>query len=202
MTKANWKSYIKNHLAKIDKTNRYHAIVIEKTIDTVYSQMFSEMYAKDKRGMYKYLRTYKEIILGGQAAGLAIALSNAPVVLPRINGGVFDVYYKVGDAGSSIPCELTGKDMYDRSVASTYDTLDVQGRYLASYAAGSLYVNKALSTTDAVYYTILPKFSTLSDTNEVLLPMGADEILADRVLDTMRLIPPVDLLNNNADTNG
>ena len=202
MTKKEWVSYIRNHLRKVDETNKYHPVVVEKTIDTVHSQMFSEMYAKSKRGLYQYLKEYSETLSGTVAAGVSISVTNTPIQLPRINGGVFDVYYKVGDAGSKVPCELTGKDMFDRATDGIYDTLGVQGKHLASYFDDGLYINVALATTDAVYYKILPRFSTMSDTDAVKIPVGAEEILADRILDTMRMIPPVDLMADNADTNG
>lgn len=204
MTKKQWISYIKNHLRRIDETNKYHNVVVERTIDTVHSQMFSEMYAKSKRGLYQYLKEYTETITGPlpTAAGDAVSVSYLPVNLPRINGGVFDVYYKVGGTGDKVPCELTGKDMFDRAMDSTYDTLGVQGKHLVSYFDNGLYFDVAQAATNVIYYKILPRFSTMADTDEVKLPVGAEEVLADRVLDTMRMIPPVDLMNDNADANG
>ena len=199
MTKAEWISYITNHLKKIDETRKYHPKVVEKTIDTVHSQLFSEMYARSRKGMYKYLKTYTDTLTGDVAVDTAIEVDNPAVMLPRINGGFFDVYYKVADAGDKVLCELTGRDMFNRSVNSTYDTLGLQGKRLVCSFDEGLYFNTALSNTDAIYYTILPKFSTLSSTDEVRLPVGAEEVVADRVLDTMRLIPPVDLQNDNAD---
>ena len=62
MTKAEWISYITNHLKKIDETRKYHPKVVEKTIDTVHSQLFSEMYARSRKGMFKYLKTYKDTL--------------------------------------------------------------------------------------------------------------------------------------------
>lgn len=201
MTKVEWISYIKNHLKKIDETSKYHDVVIEKTIDTVHSQMFSEMYAKSKRGLYQYLKKYSISVSSTVEAGDVLATTQIPVQLPRINGGVFDVKVDAYQTSPAVSCELTGKDMLDRNISATYDTLGVQGRLLTSYFDGGLYFNGQITSGKTVQWTILPRFSTMSDTDEVKIPVGAEEILADRILDTMRMIPPVDLMIDNADTN-
>ncbi len=273
MTKLEWISYIKNHLSRIDETNKYHSVVIEKNIDTVYSQMFSQEYMRNKSGMYKYLKDYTYTTVADFAANAAIAIPDQDVILPRLNGGMFDVSFiqkrtssfanvstvggfaklegsnpsgaAIGDivvitgsssyngttqigsvntdppagivitepfagddsgtavvtfnGGSSYGTELTARDMYKRNTVSRYDTIGVQGYYLTTHYNESIYLPVAVYTGSTITYTILPKFSTLSDTDEVILPIGAEEVLADRVLDTMRMIPPVDLTNDNAD---
>jgi len=199
MTKKEWVSYIRNHLRRVDETNKYHRVVVEKTIDTIHSQMFSEMYARNKRGIWKYLKEYS-ITASSTPSNTAIPLTQIPIALPRVNGGVFRVDLTVGS--SDFLCELTPMDMFKRVTDAPYDTLGMQGKYFVAYHDSGLYFNTGISSQNTVTYTILPKFSTLSDSDEVLLPVGAEEILADRVLDTMRMIPPVDLMNDNADTNG
>jgi hypothetical protein len=196
MTKAEWKSYIYNHLQKIDETSRYHPVVIEKTIDTVYGQMFTEEYARNRRGVYKYTRTYTDTLSSTYDPMDPVPITKKPITLDRVNGGVFDVALEVSSV--AVKAELTGLDLLKRDNEDRYDTMGVPSRRLVAYAGDSLYVNVALASNDDVTYTIIPKFSSLSDTDEVLLPIGAEEVLADRVLDTMRLVPPVDLMNDNA----
>jgi len=274
MTKKEWTSYIYNHLQKIDETNKYHPVVIEKTIDTVYSQLFSEAYIRDPKGMWQYVRDYSETITETTDFSVGSAISNEAVSLPRINGGMFkfkfirwmeeafanvgtvggnayiigefhsdlaagdevtisgssvyngtheiltnlypagvvlDTAYISDDAGTIYreyneeeyyPCDLTGRDMYNHNVDSTYDTIGVQGRYLVTFSGGKIFIPFSLGNDSVIAYSIIPKFSTLSATDEVILPIGAEEVMADRVLDTMRLIPPVDLINDNADSYG
>jgi hypothetical protein len=199
MTKKEWISYIKNHLKRVDETNKYHPVVIEKTIDTIHSQMFSELYARSKKGVYKYLKDYSQTlsIAGEYPANVAIAITNQDILLDRANGGVFDVQFTNG--GATHYCELTTRDLFKRALNARYDTLGVQGHYLVTHYDESLYVPIALAGDDVITYSILPRFSTLDDGDEVLLPVGAEEVMADRVLDTMRLIPPADLMNDNAD---
>jgi hypothetical protein len=199
MTKKEWVSYIKNHLHRVDETNKYHKVVVEKTIDTIHSQMFSQEYMRNKKGMWKYLKEYS-ITAPSSPSNTKIPITQIPVTLPRANGGVFRVDLTVGS--SDFLCELTPMDMFRRVADATYDTLGVQGKYLVAYHDNGLYFHTGISSQNTVTYTILPKFSTLSDSDEVLLPVGAEEVMADRILDTMRMIPPVDLMNDNADTNG
>ena len=279
MTKKEWTSYIYNHLQKIDETNKYHPIVIEKTIDTVYSQLFSEAYIRDPKGIWKYVRDYSETLIADVNFSSGYSLANIPVTLPRINSGLLkmsflrkettaftqiteNVSFSPGkmrlnavmsmvvagntvsvtfidtgvsgdyvvlsndgasgitinynysgfsvsgevifiyNSGAAYKCELTGRDMYNRSVDSTYNTIGVVGRYLTSISGNKVFFNLTIDDNSIIYYSIVPKFSTLSATDEVILPLGAEEVMADRVLDTMRLIPPVDLINDNADSYG
>ena len=195
MTKKEWVSYIRNHLRRVDETSNYHKVVVEKTIDTIHSQMFSQEYMRNKSGMWKYLKEYS-ITASSSPSNTAIPIPQIPIALPRVNGGVFRVDLTVGS--SDFLCELTPMDMFRRFIDATYDTLGIQGKYHVAYHDNNLYFPIGISSQNTVTYTILPKFSTLSDSDEVLLPVGAEEVMADRVLDTMRLIPPTDLLNNNA----
>jgi len=207
MTKKEWISYIKNHLKRVDETNKYHPVVIEKTIDTIHSQMFSELYARSPKGMYKYLKDYTEYITEATVGiNTAIPVTNEPILLPRVNGGMFDVQFSKSGLMEAYYCVLTPRNLFKRTIGdidgptgTRYDTLGIQGYYMVTYYNGSLYLPVGLTLNDGITYSILPKFSTLSDSDEVLLPVGAEEVMADRVLDTMRLIPPADLMNDNAD---
>ena len=200
MTKNEWVSYIKNHLLKIDETNKYHSVLIEKTIDTVYGQMFSEEYVKNKRGAWKYVKDYSETMTASTVFSTGHTLTNQPITLPRINGGLFKFTYTTG--GAAVECELTGREMYDAINDSTYDTADAPGKMFVALSGADVFINVTLVKDDTITYSIIPKFSTLSDTDEVVVPFGAEEVLGDRVLDTMRMIPPVDLMNDNADRYG
>ena len=277
MTKNEWISYIQNHLRKIDETNKYHDTVVEKTIDTVYSQLFSEAYARDKKGAWKYVRDYTETLSTTVDFTSGYSLSNTPVMLPRLNGGLFNVKFTVvysttftgassydegtlltgidltpvtdilgdiaGDslvitnsthyngttaigeaAGSStyitspyvatdtgtvtytqsspLQIALTDRGVFNYDVDSDFDTVAVKGFKLGSLSGDKLYMNFSGYNNGILAYSILPSFSTLSGTDEVVLPLGAEEVMADRVLDTMRLIPPADLMIDNSDTYG
>jgi hypothetical protein len=92
MTKAEWISTIKNTLMKIDETGIYREPLLEKHIQSVYEQMYNELYRRDKRGISKYASIIEQEVADSVSIADGIALTTKPISLPRQNGGVFDLY--------------------------------------------------------------------------------------------------------------
>jgi hypothetical protein len=94
MTKAEWISTIKHTLMKIDETGIYREPLLEKHIQSVYEQMYNEMYRRDKRGISKYTSVIEQAVADSSSIADGITLTTKPISLPRNNGGIFDVYIK------------------------------------------------------------------------------------------------------------
>lgn len=199
MTKAEIISLVKNTLMKVDEQGRYREPLLERHIGVVYEQMFNELYGRDRKSISKYTRIISDA--SSEAVNLANGrtLPSIPIVLPREAGGLFEFYT---DAGfESFTFVLTSYEGYKYSVDSSFDTASFKGTYTAAILADKIYANKTVTPAPAgevtLYYRMIPKFSELSSTDEVILPGGASEMLVDRVIDTIQHMPPTDLINDN-----
>lgn len=195
MTKAEFISVIKNTLSKIDEQGTYREPLIERHISVVHEQMFNEFYEQNRGGMQKYLKSYSDTAAGGDGAlATGHTLANLPISLPRDNGGLF----KVKSTGTATKTfVLTTAQGLDNVVDTNFDTAGLKGSYLASLQGDVLYGNTTVADGDAITYKIIPKFTTLSPTDEVPVAGGAEEMLIDRVIDTIKHMPPTDLINDN-----
>jgi hypothetical protein len=192
MTKAEWISVIKNTLMKVDEQSRYREPLLERHIQSVYEQMFNELYISNKGEMDKYVRTYGE---GAVGSGLVTGhkLTNTPISLPRVGGGVFKVF----TSGSlSIDFMVTSYRGYWNYKNTKFDTADVVGRRMCYLSGDELWSDVNIGS-DSLIVLIIPKFTTLSSEDEVLIPGGQEDHFIDRVIDTIQHLPPTDLINDN-----
>ena len=70
MTKAEIISFVKNHLRKVDKTNKYHDRVIEKAITLAFNQGYSNIFDENPRVLDNYTKTF-----GASGTPIAITLN-------------------------------------------------------------------------------------------------------------------------------
>ena len=62
MTKAEIISFVWNNLKKVDKTNKYHRIVIEKAVTIAFNQGYSDIFDQDPRLLDNYTVTHGDSI--------------------------------------------------------------------------------------------------------------------------------------------
>jgi len=191
MTKAEWISVIQNTLKQGDETGYVRGPLIERHIQSVYEQMYNELYRQDPHGIEKYLKNYSDTITGENLTG-GFTLTNKAVSLPRISGGYFDFS---SNTSSFVMTTWLG---YQHSVQSNFDTVGMKGQYLATIIGDDFWSQYSPGTPDSLYYWMIPKFTTLSATDEVKIPGGMEDHFIDRVIDTIQHMPPVDLMNDNA----
>ena len=61
MTKAEIISFVANNLKKIDKTNKYHPIVLEKAITLAFNQGYGDVFDQDPRLLDNFTKTYNTV---------------------------------------------------------------------------------------------------------------------------------------------
>lgn len=190
MTKAEWIDVIKNTMAKVDEQGIYRRPLIERHIQSVYEQMYNELYRESPQKIERYTRKYSETITG-ETLTSGFALTYIPIDLPRVSGGLFEAYTATADF------MLTSWKGYQHSVQSRFDTAGIKGRYLATVLGGELWSQYTPLNPDTLNYHIIPKFTTLSATSEVLIPGGNEDHFIDRIIDTIQHFRPTDLINDN-----
>ena len=192
MTKAEIISLVKNTLMKVDEQGRYREPLLERHIGIVYEQMFNELYAKDRKNIQKYAVVSGE---GAISAGLITGhtLLKQPISLPRKGGGLFRVYSSGASAIDFVVTDLMG---YENMRMSRFDTVNLVGRRFCYLQGGKLWGNTNIGS-DSLVTHVIPQFTEFASTDEVLIPGGASEMLVDRVIDTIRHMPPSDLINDN-----
>ena len=195
MQKAQIRSVVKNTLLKIDEQNRFRPAFLDQHINAVYEQMFSEMYSKDKRGIQKYVREFTDASTGDSLV-TGYTIPNLPIVLPRKGGGLFK--FK-STSKAYVVTDLQGLDAVNDSL---FDTADIKGNYLVAMSGSTIYGNTTIANGETITYRIIPKFTTFGETDEVLIPYGGEEMFIDRIIETIRQIPPTDLINDNTYNNG
>jgi hypothetical protein len=191
MTKAEWISVIKNTMMKIDEQGIYREPLIERHIQAVYEQMYNELYNQDKTKMWHYVYGFTYLAPGDVDLTAGFTLPYAPVNLQRKGGGVFGV------TSTGKTYLITDKQGYDNAVNTTFDTAGFKGSYLAYVSRNKLYANTTLSAGNTLTYDMIPKFTSLSLTDEVMVPGGAEDHFIDRVIDTIQHFRPSDLFNDN-----
>jgi len=193
MTKAEWISVIKNTLVKVDEQSRLREPLLERHIQSVYEQMYNESYNRDKRGMWKYVRRYQEIAPGDgiELTGTGHTPTYLPISLLRPSSGLFKV------KSSNDEFILTDPIGVDNVIDSSFDTVGLMDRYVATMMGDKIYGNTTITTGQILTYWIIPKFTTLSSSDEVMIPDGMEDHFIDRVIDTIQHAPPTDLINDN-----
>ena len=204
MTKAEWISVIKHTMMKIDEQGIYREPLLERHIQSVYEQMFNEEYMRNPHNFDIYTKTYTESPGTGAALSNGYTMTNKPINLPRSAGGVFgvDVITSTSPSGDQfLPTTYQG---YLDNRTAKFDTVGINGIYYFAVRGDVLYSTVSLAggvpgneTFADVTIRMIPKFTSMSSTEEVMIPGGAEDHFIDRVIDTIKHMTPVDLFNDN-----
>jgi hypothetical protein len=192
MTKAEWISTIKHTLMKIDETGIYREPLLEKHIQSVYEQMYNELYRRDKTAMSKHTTLVTELVATSVDLSSGRTLPKIPVSLPRRSGGVFEFYI------GTTSFVLTSFEGYRAVTKTWFDTAGFKGHYVAALQHDKIYANTSTGDAALLTYRMIPKFTSLNSTDEVMIPEGHEEMFIDRIIDTVRHMQPTDLINDNA----
>lgn len=193
MTKAEWISVIQNTIKQGDETGLTRAPFIERHIQSVYEQMYNELYRQDKRAMSKYTTIVTESVVTSVDLSSGRTIPTLPISLPRENGGLFQFYI------GSKTFVLTSYEGYKYAANATFDTAGMKGEYFACIQKDKIYANTTTGDSVTLSYRMIPKFTALATTDEVVIPGGMEDHFIDRVIMTIKQSPPViDQLNDNA----
>ena len=203
MTKAELRSLIRNHLRKYDVD--VHPNVVDKTIDTVFLQVFNDLFKIDPGSLDNYTKR----------SALLTATLDTDVYYIDIPNPVFNMRDKAGGVRSVISgedtvtfypstkkeCELA-RNSYTFTNLNTSggecpyivkaDRVEFDKRIVDSMAD----VSTMLLTT-GVYLYLLQMFSSYSDSDEIPLPFGKGMDIEKFILVFLGNIQPPDLTDNN-----
>jgi hypothetical protein len=195
MTKAEWISVIQKTLKKVDEQGVYHDPLLERHIQSVYEQMFNELYSTDRRKISQYTTVVTESVTSSADLSSGRALPKVPIVLPRVGGGVFDFYITV--AATDTQFVINTYEGYRNASKENYDTARIYGMEACTIHGNKIYADISTGDNATLTYIMIPKFTSLASTDEVRTPGGAEDHFIDRIIDTIQHMPPTDLLNDN-----
>jgi len=205
MTKAEIVSFVSNNLKKVDKTNKYHARVIESAITLAFNQGYSDIFDKDPRLLDNYTKTY-----GGGGTPIAItADANTSIYTSTLpeqyvpfrdkNSGVRSVATVAQSAFKLYPMAKREFEIFPNTLSGELNANDPRGYY--TVRSNTLeYFGVASVAAAGVRMDIVIPFDKYASTDVVLIPFGKDMQLITAVIEVLRSMPAVDLKDNNADT--
>lgn len=207
MTKREIRSLIRNLLPKIDKTNKYHDLVIDSACDTVLSTMVQDYFNRVSSNVDKFIKRYGDAtaITVSTDAITDIDYSTLPVgfiPLPDKASGVRRIY--TVQAGGIMFYPMDAREMDLAYSNSNF--------YLLSNKIGYLVLPTKIEyfgMTDAiknagVRMDIVTRYRDYLDTDTVLLPgdMTIDNEKSPFIMAVLRvlgIIQPADLKDDNKD---
>lgn len=212
MTKNEYVDFIRNTLPLEDKTNKFHPGNVEAAINLAVNTVFYEMYAKNPKVMIKSLERYTTIYepspIASPPTKSAITgryQSTLPydvVDLPRKTGGIIDIIAnnETPAVTKFVPVNVLEGDQLIGSEGS------LPGNIIGYSFNGARTIEywdmSAAEATVSVVIRFIKQFKGYSATDNVLLPYGQDERIIELVRQYLGVIPPKDLVNDNADANG
>ena len=206
MTKAESISFVSNNLKKIDKTNKYHPVVIEKAITIAFNQGYSDIFDRDPRLLDNYTVTY-----GGGGTPIAIAADANTSILESAlpaeyvpfkdkNSGVRSIATVAQSAVKFYPASKREFEILPNTLVGELNANDERAYYTVRKDTIEYYGVPSAVVSAGVRMDIVIPFDAYSDGDDVIIPFGKDLQLIQAVIELMRTIPQVDLKDNTADT--
>lgn len=206
MTKVEIISFVQNNLRKVDKTNKYHDIVVEKAITLAFNQGYSDVFDQDPRLLDNYTKTYG-------AGGTPIAITqNSETgfyesVLPSIYVPFKDKHSGVRHVATVgvtdfkfFPARKQEFELLPETLVGELSTGDPIGYYVVRGATLEYFgVTAAVASAGCRMDLVIP-FDQYAADDQVLIPFAKDAQLVGLVIAQLREMPAVDLKDNNADT--
>lgn len=204
MTKAEIISYVKNNLQKIDKTNKYHRIVIEKAITLAFNQGYSDIFDQDPRLLDSYTKTY-----GADGSPVTIAAAansgifTATIPVPYVpfkdkKSGVRNIAPVVPGSFKFYPITKYEFEILPNTITGELNTNDPRGYFVVRGGTVEFFGVDAVAASGCRMDIVIP-FDEYGSTDQVLIPFAKDFLLVGGVVEALRTIPKVDLSDNNAD---
>ena len=204
MIKKEIVSLVRQHLNKIDKTKMYHERVLIAECEKVLNEMYHQLYQTKPRLLDNYTKTYgaDTAIAISQESNSNIYYSTLPaniVNLPCKSSGVLHIYPVAQTGNIFVPMDSTEADiLFNSDVAVVTDRIGFRARQDSRVDYWNM--TSAILATGVRMDLLIP-FSVYADTDVVNIPeFGEKEggTFLQRVLTALAVIPPTDLLDNNA----
>lgn len=211
MTKNEYIDFIRNSLQMEDKTNKFHPKQVEAAINLAVNTVFYEMYAKNPKSMMKAMERYTTTVvetipisitptLDATTGRYETTLSFDVVDLPKKAGGIIEITEASNNTTKYVPVSaIEGEQLYgsEGSLPDNIIGYTMHGSRIIEYWG------MVVATVPAdIVIKAIKQFKGYSITDNILLPYGQDERIIELVRQYLGVIPPKDLINDNADANG
>lgn len=205
MIKREIVSLVRNLLPKEDKVSKYHERFLVATIEKVLLEMYADLYAIRPSLLDNYTKTYgatTPIVISLEASS-GIYYSTLPVTicnLPSKNSGLRHIYPIAQTGNQFQPMDAREADLIfntDVAVVSSKIGFRVRQDSRVDY-----WNTNAVVRVAGVRMDLLIPFSQYLDTDVVNIPEFTEKqggTFAQRVLTLLGVVPPVDLIDNNAE---
>lgn len=197
MTKKQYIDFIRNNLRKIDETAKYHSKQVEFAIEQVFNKIYYDTATQSPNDLERYSELLTSVSASENASTgrWESTLTKDFVDLPLKASGVLEVRQPSTSQLQFVP-------MTTMQMEQAYGLEATLGDAIVGFSAqnGKVeFFNLDEDVSDLVI-RIVPKFSEFASTDEVYPPYGKDYDVTRMVLEVLSTIPPVDLVNDNADT--
>lgn len=184
MTKSEIVSLVRSRLEtdrspNVYRRRVYRGALLEAYIQSVYEQMYNELYLQDKKKVARQASVVTETVSGDDDLSDGRDLVKKPVSLKRNSIGIFRAEVN----GSELL--LTSYDTYKNHVDDEYDTSGFMGKHIGAISGNKLYANTTATDGSSIIYHMIPKFSELESTDEVAVPSGLEDHFIDRIMSTL-----------------
>jgi hypothetical protein len=208
MTKAEYIDFIRNSLPMVDKTSRFHHEQVAAAINMVVNTVFYEMYEQNPKKFRKSMERYTTSTTADVTLSFGryvSALTVDVVDLPKVSGGILEIGENpaLGTPTTTtqfVPIStMAGEQLYgsEASLPSNVVGFSWDGARTIEYWGPT-----ASPIANGVNIRFIKQFKSYSDTDNVVLPYGKDQLIIDKVREYLGATPPKNLVNDNADSNG
>lgn len=207
MTKQEIRSLIRNILPKIDKTNKYHDLVIDSACETVLNTMIQDYFNRESRNVDKFTKRFGDAvaITVSTDAITTIDYSTLPVSFVPLSdraSGVRRIYTVQAGGIAFYPMDAREADLVYSN--SNFYLVGNKIGYVVYPTRVEYFGMTAAIRAAGVRMDIVVSYRNYLDTDQVLLP--GDKTIDDEkspfimaVLRLLGVIQPVDLTDDNKD---
>lgn len=202
MTKEFLRSELRNLLASIDKVGKYHNTFLDHVLETCINSVYYQVHEQNPKALGQYTKAYSvsAALYEATTGRYGIAIPVVLVPMPDKRGGVRAIRSTLGLATYFTPITHQELSLMEDSQA---DDLTVTAPAVVYYTVFSGTINfKNMTATIAAapfFLDLLVAFTSLVDTDEVPLPYGKNTEIMKMALEMIGVVPPKDLLDNNAE---
>lgn len=201
MTKALLRSLLKNTLAQIDKTAKWHDNYLDHILEACISSLVYEAYASNPKALGQYTKRFRlQAVAVGDAGRRTCDLTVKLIPLPDKRGGVRSMVFTDDPDVYFVPVTDQELLLMEESQAGALVTTTPDVIY---YVVRPNTIEMKGVSTAQTFYTLqldlLVAFTSLVDTDNVPLPYGKEAEVLKMALEILNVVPPKDLLDNNSD---
>jgi hypothetical protein len=200
MTQSELIYTIKNIIAPVDKTSRYHPEQIKMICDVVYAQRMTSFSEEVMKNVDLFTKEYTSQVCTLDATKniYSVTIPAKTIPLPKIPSGIryinldasFDLYFV-----PSTEQEQSYMGGLDTQAIDTNINYWVQGE--------KIWFNESMTAAIAaagVRIVLVPRFAEYASTDTINIPGGTDYDFIKQVLELLGVTSPVDMKANNANS--